>query len=304
LHHSFDTEHARLYGLTEAVLIANFQFWIVKNRANGENLIDGRTWTYNSVRAWAEIFPYFTVDQVRRGIGSLVKQGILVSGNFNASAVDRTKWYAFEDEKAFLPDSANVPNGRLRAPNAIGETAKSLIDTDSDHIPGRGSRLPRDWVLPKKWGEAALQRFPHWTAEYVRETVAVLFRNHWVGKAGKDAVKVDWPGTWENWCINQEHLRPFKNPAMPSPVQAGEWWKSKAGIEAKGAELGLALVDDESFPYYKLRVYAAAGDGPWHDAADRAAAPRVEGMKKAGAAVDVAAERERMKQITRRNAAV
>lgn len=37
MHHMFDTEHARLYGLEEAVLINNLKFWIVRNRANGEN---------------------------------------------------------------------------------------------------------------------------------------------------------------------------------------------------------------------------------------------------------------------------
>lgn len=63
----------------------------------------------------------------------------------------------------------------------------------------RGSRLPTDWVLPKAWGEWALEKYPHWTADTVR-AIASKFKNHWTDKTGKDATKVSWKGTWENWC--------------------------------------------------------------------------------------------------------
>jgi hypothetical protein len=31
---------------------------------------------------------------------------------------------------------------------------------------------------------------------------ALKFRNHWVGKTGKDATKLDWEATWQNWCMS------------------------------------------------------------------------------------------------------
>ena len=43
MNHSFDIEHARLYGIPEAIFINHFQFWIVKNRANGTHQHDA--WT-------------------------------------------------------------------------------------------------------------------------------------------------------------------------------------------------------------------------------------------------------------------
>ena len=95
------------------------------------------------------------------------------------------------------------------------------------------------------------------------------------------------------------------NPPAPgktaAAVELKPWWLSVSGIEAKGAELGVAI-DGDTFPFYKLRVYAAAGPGPWSELAARAGQPVEQGLKKAGVAVDVAAEREKMKKITRQSA--
>jgi hypothetical protein len=141
MNHSFDIEHAKEYGIPEAVIIANFQFWIGRNKANGENEREGRTWTYNSVRALEELFPYMTGNAIRRALESLVTQEVLLSGTFNARAADRTKWFAFADEGRFLPvfpHLAKNTNGTgKKAPihlaentNGIGKSAKSLITKD------------------------------------------------------------------------------------------------------------------------------------------------------------------------------
>ena len=51
MNHQFDVKIATEYGLVEALLMQNFQFWILRNKANGEMEREGRTWTFNSVRA-------------------------------------------------------------------------------------------------------------------------------------------------------------------------------------------------------------------------------------------------------------
>jgi hypothetical protein len=62
----------------------------------------------------------------------------------------------------------------------------------------KGSRLPKDWLLPKSWGDWALRERQDLTADDVRREAA-CFRDHWVGKAGADARKADWEATWRNW---------------------------------------------------------------------------------------------------------
>ena len=128
----------------------------------------------------------------------------------------------------------------------------------------KATRLPADWALPKKYGEWALNEFPLWDAEFVRK-VATIFRNHWVAKSGKDAAKLDWFATWQNWCL-KEPTDPNGKGKAAGEVPS-EWWTSSAGIEAKGRELGLVPTEQEKkiFAYYRDRVFVAAGSGPWND---------------------------------------
>jgi len=126
MNHAFDIEHARQYGLPEAVMISNFQFWIAKNRANKENEHNGRTWTYNSIKAFTDLFPYLSAGQIRRTLDRLVELKVLITGTFNERAVDRTKWYAFFDECIWLPQQNHLP----KSANASADSDKSLYKTD------------------------------------------------------------------------------------------------------------------------------------------------------------------------------
>ena len=57
--YSFDCRLAEKYGVDEAIFLHNLYFWIVrKNEANGRHHHEGRTWTYNSMAAFARLFPF------------------------------------------------------------------------------------------------------------------------------------------------------------------------------------------------------------------------------------------------------
>lgn len=96
--YTFDTFLATKYGVNEAILLNNFIFWIAKNEANRIHFHDGRYWTYNSVRAFAELFPFWSEKQIRTTIASLERQGVLLKGNYNEQKYDRSLWYSFSDE--------------------------------------------------------------------------------------------------------------------------------------------------------------------------------------------------------------
>jgi hypothetical protein len=65
----------------------------------------------------------------------------------------------------------------------------------------RGSRLRKDWVLPKAWGEWAIGE--GWSESHIRAE-ADKFRDYWVGKAGRDGTKMDWEATFRNWMRNSK----------------------------------------------------------------------------------------------------
>ena len=92
--HSFDTSIAEEYGLFEAILLNNIYYWLEHNRSNGRHYYDGKYWTYNSVGAYTELFPYMSKGKIERALKHLEEEGILVTGNYNKIPTDRTKWYA------------------------------------------------------------------------------------------------------------------------------------------------------------------------------------------------------------------
>jgi hypothetical protein len=99
---------AKRYGITEAILLYNLRFWIAKNKAIGKHLHNGRTWTYNSCKAFSDLFPYLSEWQIKRALAHLVKQGAILKDNFNKMPYDRTNWYALTDESQLPIASSNA----------------------------------------------------------------------------------------------------------------------------------------------------------------------------------------------------
>lgn len=98
MNHSFNIEIAAKYGMLEAVILEHLNFWIAKNRANEVNFYDGYFWTYSSTKALAELFPYASQKTISRALHHLKDEGLVLFGNYNKSAYDRTMWYALTEK--------------------------------------------------------------------------------------------------------------------------------------------------------------------------------------------------------------
>ena len=97
-YHMFNTQVAKRLGIVEAVLLHNIQFWIDKNRVNEKHFYKGKYWTYNSAKAFSELFEYLSDRQISRALKQLVDDGWLIKDNFNSNPFDRTNWYALTDK--------------------------------------------------------------------------------------------------------------------------------------------------------------------------------------------------------------
>lgn len=135
MEYSFDIEHAKRYGVDEAIMIKNLQFWIMKNKASRKHEHDGRTWTYNTAEAFAELMPFWTPKQIRRVLDSLKMQGVLLIGNYNLTAYDRTAWYAFLDESIFLNTEIHFP----KSGNGFPQTGRPIPDNKPDSKPDKNN---------------------------------------------------------------------------------------------------------------------------------------------------------------------
>jgi hypothetical protein len=91
----------------------------------------------------------------------------------------------------------------LQRGEVAAEPAGQAVAAEAKPDP-KGTRLPRDWVLPDDWAAWAetegRARNPPITASrgQILRT-AESFRDYWHGKAGQNARKVDWQATWRNW---------------------------------------------------------------------------------------------------------
>lgn len=130
MEHSFDIEVAQEYGIAEAIFIKHFQFWIKKNKANKTHLHDGRTWTYNSIKAFMDLFPYMSQKTIRTTLEHLRSRGVLITGNYNDDACKRTLWYSFADEEKWICQIGlkQMP----KTENANADDGK-CINTDVDY---------------------------------------------------------------------------------------------------------------------------------------------------------------------------
>ena len=108
MEHHFNVELAKEYGILEAVILNNFQHWIEKNRANGTNYHDGFYWTYNSARAFSELFPYASQKQIRKALQHLISEGIVQTGNYNKTPYDRTLWYSLTEKGNSIFQTVNI----------------------------------------------------------------------------------------------------------------------------------------------------------------------------------------------------
>ncbi|MCC8406017.1 hypothetical protein LJ655_29940 [Paraburkholderia sp. MMS20-SJTN17] len=168
--HSFNIELASTYGIHEAILIRNLQFWIRLNRKKGSHFHENHTWTYNSVETFAGLYPYLSPKKIRRALQNLVDKGVLLKGNFNRIRFDRSLWYAFVDEGRFLDDprfldDLDAPGSHLPArenalatpnkshsaavPNTSSRVGKSLYRTDvnSDINADEQSSMPPELTM-------------------------------------------------------------------------------------------------------------------------------------------------------------
>lgn len=93
----FNEDIAKKYGVDGAIIIQNLYYWIEHNAANDKHFYDGRYWTYNSQKAFAELFPFWTINQIKRIVTKLKKAGAIHVGNYNKNPYDHTAWYALDE---------------------------------------------------------------------------------------------------------------------------------------------------------------------------------------------------------------
>ena len=207
MQHSFDIDIAKDYGILEAILLNNLWFWIEKNKANNSNYYDGFYWTYNSTRAFNELFPYVSQRQIQNALKKLIEAGILQTGNYNKLAYDRTLWYAFTKKGKCIMQKCKMEDAKMG--NGNDENVPPIPDINPN----------------KKPLEKPNKRFVKPTIEEVQEYcdernnninpeqfIDYYEANGW--KVGKNSMK-DWKAAIRTW-EKRDNKQPIRKEIVPN----------------------------------------------------------------------------------------
>lgn len=147
----------------------------------------------------------------------------LQRGETNETAMKRseTQETAREEESREEGKPPTSPIGEVSPPanetpavSLVTEPVATLPTTQPEKKPKakpEGTRLDREWVLPRSWGQWALthaaEQGQTLSPDQVR-LIADKFRDWWVSKPGKDGRKSDWEATWRNWIRTELERQP------------------------------------------------------------------------------------------------
>ena len=108
---------ACLLGLNDAVFLQQVQDSISSAEPHGfeKTFHEGRWWICRSVPSFKAVsFQFWSEPEIRRIIARLTKKGILITGHLAQDPMDRSNWYAIDDDALYSleqKDAEEVMNG-------------------------------------------------------------------------------------------------------------------------------------------------------------------------------------------------
>lgn len=148
MEHSFDVDIAKEYGVNAAIILKNIYFWVEKNKLNDKHYHDGKYWTYNSMKAFKEQFPYMSQSTIRNTLKKLENEELIVSGNFNVSQYDRTLWYSMTEKSICYFDKMHL----LKLTNGSVKNNKSNCENQQTNTIYKPYNKPNNNIY-KEYGE-------------------------------------------------------------------------------------------------------------------------------------------------------
>jgi len=149
-------------GLREAIILQQIHYWLTKK---GAHVIEGRRWIYNTYTEWQKQFPFWSETTIKRSFLNLEKQGLLISGNWNALKMDKTKWYTINYEKLELLELSLFDSSKGSPEQSLAEINAVSVQTSSNTMSSTGLDEPSNVTESIIEGTVLTQAIPEITTE-------------------------------------------------------------------------------------------------------------------------------------------
>lgn len=128
--------------------------------------------------------------------------------------------------KSKIPDPREVSRAEeeVSRTSTVGSEDQGSEDQGKDH--SRGSRLSLE-LAPADWIEFCQTERPDLDPHHTFE----VFRDHWIAKAGKDGVKLDWTATWRNWVRREKQQSKGKSHASHTRFERQDYYAGTDGFD-------------------------------------------------------------------------
>lgn len=163
MEHKFDVDIAVEYGMAAAVLLDHIHFWLIKNKVNGRNYFDGFYWTYNSRKAFTEIFPYLSERQIKTAMDKLIADDIIKVGRYNTEPWDRTMWYALTEKGWCIVQKCQSGIAKMSDPNS--GNVRPIPDIDTDSIPDKDTQYDNTSYSHTSYSPSTHRKRDNWTPQ-------------------------------------------------------------------------------------------------------------------------------------------
>lgn len=210
--HILDVDIAKIYGVNAAILLENIGYWIKQNEANETNFFDGTYWTFNSRRAYRELFPYMSERQLNTAFQKLIDDGLIITGNYNKLAYDRTLWYALTRKGKCILHFDIMDNDKMSNGNNQNEKPIPIINTDintsvnTDICCAPQAETPK---TTKRFSPPAVEEVRAYCIERRNNIDAERFVDYYTAngwQVGKNKMR-DWKAAVRTWERNRSSSR-------------------------------------------------------------------------------------------------
>lgn len=231
--HVFDIEVAQMVGVNAAVLLENIAHWVEHNQANEENYHDGHYWTFNSMKAFEELFPYIKPRGIRTALDKLKEEGLIIVGNYNKSPYDRTQWYSLtEKAEALLGlDSSICQKRQIKTSDVTNESVTNdepipdITSVVTSPVTSDVSKPKRKRFVPPSIDDVKTYCNERHNSVDAQKFLDYYSMTGWKTKGG--AVIKDWKACVRTWERNT------RNETPKYQTQAQVWGKTPEQIKAE-----------------------------------------------------------------------
>ena len=125
----FSASLANEVGVNGAIILQNFAFWIMKNKAQNKNYYDGHYWTYNGSKELLKIFSFWSRRTLEYEIHKLQNNDYIRVGNYNKMPYDKTKWYSLTEKSLQLLKQCDALKSTYECTNLCKDNVQKCTKT-------------------------------------------------------------------------------------------------------------------------------------------------------------------------------